>query len=132
MARQVINYLSSHAFTAIITLTDSHGYSCFLFSSFFSLLKSTTTHYYLPSKPQIRFKLFFKFYSSLVFFPHFFGNAVDIVSATPSQISSLSLSQDKFLIVVLEILFQSKLKAQISYTCHPIEVFLLFYFHPQM
>ena len=31
--------------------------------------------------------------------------------------------------VFLYILFQSKLKAQISYTYHPVEVFILFYFH---
>ena len=45
-------------------------YSCFLFLFFFFFsfffLKSTTTHYHLPLWPQIRFKLLFQFYSSLV------------------------------------------------------------------
>ena len=127
---QVIHYLSSHTFIPIVTLIDSRMFTLVFFFVFCFSLKSTTTHYHLPLRPQIRFKLLFKFYS--VFFPHFFGNAIYIVLATPSQISSLSLSQDKFLIVFHEILFQSKLKAQIFYTCHPIEVFLLFYFHPQM
>ena len=126
-------------FLATVTLIDSRTFTLFLFFSFFFFfvffpLKSITTHYHLPwtSRSQIRFKLLFKFYSSSVFFPHFFCNAVDFVSATPSQISIVSLSQDKFLMVFLYILFQSKLKAQISYTYHPVEVFLLFYFHHKL
>ena len=129
MTRQVIHYLlllSQHTFIAIVTLTESHTFNLFFFSP-----KSITTHYNLPStsRPQIIFKLLFKFYSSSVFFPNYFSNAVNVVSTAPSQISSLSLSQEKFLTIFLYILFQSKLKAQISYSYHPIEVFLLFYFH---
>ena len=131
-----IAYFHSNCQTHLLT----HVHSSFLFLFFllffyffifFISLKSITTHYHPPStsRPQIRFKLLFKFYSSSVFFPHFFGNAVNFILAAPSQISSLSLSQDKFLMVFLYILFQSKLKALIFYTYHPIEVFLLFYFH---
>ena len=143
MTRQVIHYLSyfhsilSQQLSDSLTHTRSLFFSFFVFSSFFYFfiffisLKSITTHYHPPStsRPQIRFKLLFKFYSSSFFFPHFFSNAVNFILAAPSQISSLSLSQDKFLMVFLYILFQSKLKALIFYTYHPIEVFLLFYFH---
>ena len=137
MTRQVIHDLSyflSNCHTH--WLTHVHSFFIFYFFFFFVFfpLKSITTHYHLPwtSRSQIRFELLFKFYSSSVFFPHFFCNAVDFVSATPSQISIVSLSQDKFLMVFLYILFQSKLKAQIFYTHHPVEVFLLFYFHHKL